>query len=245
MLRFIILIFGLLTSCSAHVKQTHQSTTYTPQKIQKPYSINGVRYEPLSSHEGFVQAGVASWYGSDFHGRKTSNGEIYDMNALTAAHKTLPFGVYVKVSNRNNGRETVVKINDRGPFSANRIIDLSFSAAKNLGVVDSGTAPVTIEALGYFDKTFNGKAIYKPPVSYDTGSFGIQVGSFTKQENALKMAADIKKRHGASSIKEFDVKGVHYYRVRAGNYTSLTAAEQSKSRSPDKAISEGIIVALD
>ena len=90
----------------------------------KPYSVNGVTYYPLPSEDGFVEEGMASWYGKPFHGRKTSSGEIYNMHEITAAHKTLPFGTYVKVENLLNHREIVVRINDRGPFAKERIIDL-------------------------------------------------------------------------------------------------------------------------
>ena len=95
MIRFIILllIINLIAACGSHEKHAYRPDSPGPSKAQKPYTINGERYEPISSHEGFVQAGIASWYGSDFHGKKTSNGEMYDMNAMTAAHKTLPLGL--------------------------------------------------------------------------------------------------------------------------------------------------------
>jgi rare lipoprotein A len=250
MSRFIIilLLMGFLASCSSHdrhVYRTGSSQSTSPKAWQKPYSINGERYEPLSSHEGFVQSGIASWYGSDFHGKPTSNGESYDMYAMTAAHKTLPLGVYVKVRNRDNGREAVVRINDRGPFVAGRIIDLSYSAARDIDIVGSGTAPVKIEALGYRDETVKGRTAYKAPVSYDRGSFGIQVGAFGNPENARRMADRVKQRYGVSSIREAVVNGALYYRVRAGNYTSLKEAEQIRERSSDVMISGGFVVALD
>jgi rare lipoprotein A len=247
MFRFIIviLIYGLLVSCGTHSRQTYRKDVAAPFKVQKPYTINGERYEPLASHEGFVQAGIASWYGSDFHGKGTSNGDTYDMHAMTAAHKTLPFGVYVKVSNRDNGRETVVRINDRGPFVAGRIIDLSFSAAKDLGIVAKGTAQVKIVALGYIDESVKDKTIYRAPASYDKGVFGIQVGSFINQDNALRMADVVKKRYGVSSIRESVVNGVRYFRVRAGNYLSLKEAEHIREFSKDTVIARGIVVALD
>jgi rare lipoprotein A len=207
--------------------------------------VSGERYEPLSSHEGFVQSGIASWYGSDFHGKKTSNGETYDMYAMTAAHKTLPLGVYVKVNNRNNGRDIVVRINDRGPFVAGRIIDLSYSAAKELRVVESGTAPVKIEALGYLADNVKGKMIYRPPSSYDKGSFAIQVGAFSTKENAQRMVDSLKKRYGVALIQEAVVNGTRYYRVRAGNFTSLKEAERVREQSSDKAVFGGFLVALD
>lgn len=247
--RFIsaLLFTCLLAACGAHDRHAYRSDTAAPRRGQKPYTINGERYEPLASHEGFVQSGIASWYGSDFHGKTTSNGETYDMHAMTAAHKTLPLGVYVKVRNRDNGRETVVRINDRGPFVAGRVIDLSYSAAKDIGIVGSGTAPVRIEALGYLDDAAiaKGKTVYRAPASYDKGSFGIQVGAFENPENARRMAESIKQRYGISSIQEAVVNGARFYRVRAGNYSSLKEAEQVLERSPDKVIAKGYVVALD
>lgn len=247
MFRFISLLLSiaLLASCGAHEKHAYRSDSSAPRKGQKPYTINGERYEPLSSHEGFVQSGIASWYGSDFHGKTTSNGETYDMHAMTAAHKTLPLGVYVKVRNRDNGRETVVRINDRGPFVTGRIIDLSYSAAKDINIVGSGTAKVMIEALGYLDDSVKGRTAYRAPASYDRGSFGIQVGAFGRLDNAQRMADSVKQRYGISSIREAVVNGTLYYRVRAGNYTSLKEAEQVRERSSDKVIAGGIVVALD
>jgi rare lipoprotein A len=241
----ILFIISQIAACGGHERHAYRPDSPGPGKVQKPYTINGERYEPLSSHEGFIQTGIASWYGSDFHGRKTSNGENYDMYAMTAAHKTLPLGVYVKVSNRNNGLDTVVRINDRGPFVAGRIIDLSYSAAKDLRVVEGGTAPVTIEALGYLDSTVNGKTTYHPPVSYDKGSFGIQVGAFGTLENAQRMADSVKKRYGVAAIREAVVNGIRFYRVRAGNFASLKEAEQVRENSADKVMRGGFVVALD
>ncbi len=240
-----ILLIGILTSCGAHEKHTYRSDSTSPRRGQKPYTINGERYEPLFSHEGFVQSGIASWYGSDFHGKTTSSGESYDMYAMTAAHKTLPLGVYVKVRNRDNGRETVVQINDRGPFVTGRIIDLSYSAARDIGIVGSGTAKVQIEALGYLDDTVKGRTAYRAPASYDRGAFGIQVGAFSRLDNAQRMADSVKQRYGISSIREAVVNGTLYYRVRAGNYTSLKEAEQTREHSTDRMLTGGFVVALD
>ncbi|HIJ94923.1 MAG TPA: septal ring lytic transglycosylase RlpA family protein [Desulfuromonadales bacterium] len=238
-----LLVCGVLISCSSN--RAYRKEGPVPFKVQKPYTINGERYEPLSRHEGFSQTGLASWYGSDFHGKETSNGDTYDMHAMTAAHKTLPFGVYVKVSNRDNGRDTVVRINDRGPFVAGRIIDLSFSAAKDLGIVANGTAQVKIVALGYLDETVKDKTVYRAPESYDRGSFGIQVGSFVNRDNAVRMADSIKKRSGVSSIRESVVNGTRYFRVRSGNYSSLKEAEKIREHSGDTMIAGGIVVALE
>jgi rare lipoprotein A len=210
-----------------------------------PYSVNGKQYMPLSSHAGYVQGGTASWYGSDFHGKETSSGEVYNMHAMTAAHKTLPLGVYVKVQNKKNGREIVVRVNDRGPFIDGRIIDLSYSAARALGVVKNGIAQVQIEALGYLDRAQKKKAVYRAPLSYDTGSFAIQIGSCASFENAQSMADDMRKQYVFTVIREALVKGVRYYRVHAGNYESLKEAERVRKYSVNKRINKGFVVAMD
>ncbi len=192
---------------------------------QKPYTVYGQRYEPLATHQGFVQTGVASWYGKDFNGKKTSNGEQYDMHAMTAAHKTLPLGVYVKVRNTDNGREAVVRVNDRGPFVKGRIIDLSYEAARKLGVDIAGTAPVRIEALGYRGST-EGK--YTAVDSYDAGSYTVQVGSFKEIANAERLSGDMKKNYGFSEVQKTNVNNEIFYRVYAGKYRSLHEAERAE-----------------
>ena len=111
------------------------------------YVVNGRRYRLLDSPEGYVKRGIASWYGTKFHGRKTSLGERYDMYAMTAAHKTLPIPSYVRVRNLRNGREVVVRVNDRGPFHENRIIDLSYAAASKLGIAQTGTGLVEVRTV--------------------------------------------------------------------------------------------------
>ncbi len=115
----------------------------------KPYNVNGVRYVPKVPNIGETFTGIASWYGPNFHGGKTSNGEYYDMSSLTAAHKTLPMNTQVKVTNLENGQSTIVRINDRGPFVENRIIDLSYAAAQDIGLIKKGTAKVKLEVIDY------------------------------------------------------------------------------------------------
>lgn len=117
-------------------------------KVGAPYSVDGVRYEPMISSLGYSERGVASWYGKDFHGKASANGECYNMYAYTAAHKTLPLPSVVRVTNLENNTSIVVKVNDRGPFVAGRVIDMSYAAAESLGMVGNGTAPVLIEAIG-------------------------------------------------------------------------------------------------
>ena len=104
----------------------------------KSYVVFGQRYHTLPTAKGYVEQGIASWYGTKFHGRRTSSGETYDMYAMTAAHKTLPLPTYARVTNKKNGRSIIVRINDRGPFHENRIIDLSYAAATKLGIVTTG-----------------------------------------------------------------------------------------------------------
>ena len=114
---------------------------------KNPYTINGVTYQLMPAAKGYREEGMASWYGNKFHGRKTSNGETYDMYGMTAAHKTLPIPAYVRVTNLANGRQIIVRVNDRGPFHGGRIIDLSYAGAKKLGYANSGTARVRVEAI--------------------------------------------------------------------------------------------------
>jgi rare lipoprotein A len=113
----------------------------------KSYVVFGKRYYPLKSAKNFVQEGIASWYGKDFHGKKTANGERYNMYAMTAAHKTLPMNTRVRVTNLNNGKTMIVRINDRGPFGGSRIIDLSYTAASRLGIAQKGIGRVRIKAI--------------------------------------------------------------------------------------------------
>jgi rare lipoprotein A len=119
----------------------------TKHKKRAHYKVKGKVYSTLSDSKGFIQTGTASWYGPGFHGRKTANGEIYNMHALTGAHKTLPLVTYAKVTNLENKKSIVIKINDRGPFIGNRMLDLSRAAAKKLGVLHKGTARVQLIAL--------------------------------------------------------------------------------------------------
>lgn len=237
-MRFLFFLFLILlfTACSRPAYQTRVIETPAMPGLkgwEKPYEVNGDRYEPMlrssGQHVRFVEEGLASWYGKDFHGRYTSNGEIYDMYAMTAAHKTLPLGISVKVINHANGRSAVVRLNDRGPFVKGRIIDLSYSAANELGVVGPGTAPVRIEALGYQEKDAAGQIVYREPKSFIVDSYSVQVGAFTVQENARRLAAQLQSRHGYAVVREGWVGDRLFYRVRAGRYPNMNAAEAAKA----------------
>lgn len=149
-----------------------------------------------------VQTGVASWYGPDFHGKTTSNKEVYDMYDLTAAHNTLPFGTYVMVTNLNNGKSVTVRINDRGPFVKGRIIDLSYAAAKAVDMIGTGTAPVRLEIL----------MKYSPKKS--SQKFSVQVGSFNQERNARTLKTGLEKEFKNVYITRFKTMNQIYYRVR-------------------------------
>ncbi|MEE8378681.1 MAG: septal ring lytic transglycosylase RlpA family protein [Candidatus Aminicenantaceae bacterium] len=152
--------------------------------------------------EGNIQNGFASWYGDDFHGKLTSNMEIYNMNDMTAAHKTLPFGTRVIVTNLNNHKTVTVRINDRGPFVEGRDIDLSYAAAKVLGMIGPGVVPVTIEIIRNLS----------PPPSPIT--YSIQIGSFSKKTNAVDLKQKLGNRFGRVYIIEYKTGLQTYFRVR-------------------------------
>jgi rare lipoprotein A len=212
---------------------------------QKPYVVAGQRYEPLLSSDGYVEEGIASWYGRDFHGQKTSNGEVYDMYAMTAAHKILPLGIFVKVRNLRNGREIVVRLNDRGPFVKGRIIDLSYTAARQLSIADVGTCPVRIEALGYREQGNGGTPVYRAPATYEVGAYAVQVGAFESPANAQRMAAAMKSRFGAAIINQGWVGGRHFHRVWVGHYPTLAAAETACAQFERSGYPSSFVVALD
>lgn len=211
---------------------------------QKPYEVDGQRYLPLRDHRNFSQQGIASWYGRKFHGRKTSNGETYNMYAMTAAHKTLPLGVHVRVTRLDDGRSVVVRVNDRGPFVAGRVIDLSYSAARELNMVDSGTTRVRVEALGFQEKN-QGQISYRAPRSYDAGSFSVQVGAFSVAANAQRLAAQLRSRYGTAEVHEALVNRQRMYRVRVGQYDSLDKAENAVLSFVSGGFSGSFVVAFD
>jgi len=152
--------------------------------------------------EGNIQTGLASWYGEDFHGKLTSNKEIYNMNDMTAAHKTLPFGTRVIVTNLNNNKSVTVRINDRGPYIEGRDIDLSYAAAKVLEMIEPGIVPVTIEVLRNLSP--------RPSAQ----KYCIQIGSFSKKTNAVNLRRKLGNRFGRVYITEFKTRYQTYFRVR-------------------------------
>jgi len=165
------------------------------------------RYIPREN----IQTGLASWYGPNFHGQKTSSQEIFNMYDLTAAHKTLPFGTRVMVTNLENRKSVVVRINDRGPFVRGRIIDLSYAAARVLDMIGPGVARVRIEVLS---RTSQSKSSYR---------FSVQVGAFVSKENAEALKLQIKRRYDNVYISTFKTSNQVYYRVRVGAKSLFSA----------------------
>jgi rare lipoprotein A len=180
----------------------------------------------------YVEQGVASWYGDPFNGRRAANGEIYDMYQYTAAHRTLPFNSIVRVTNLATGKQTQVRINDRGPFVANRVIDLSLSAARAIDMLGPGTAQVRLEVIG---GTANPTA----------GFFGVQVGAFLQRENADKLRDRLAERFGPASVVPYDSPNGMFYRVRVGRVATEDAASQLAAQLHTETHSTAFVIRLD
>ncbi len=193
----------------------------TPHRFaNRPYSVFGVDYEPTPPVPGFSQRGLASWYGRRFHGKPTSSGEPYDMYAMTAAHPTLSIPSYVRVTNLANGRSVVVRVNDRGPFHPNRIIDLSYAAAHRLGYVNKGSTEVLVEALPAGD--------ISPADLQATTTMGgswVQLGAFGDRRNAERLLADAGQRVPELASRLRIVDGGGRWRVQAGPFDSDAAVQ--------------------
>ena len=214
-------IYGCTTSAPPPPKK--------PPGHPKPYKVFGKWYQPLPDSKGFRQRGIASWYGKDFHGKKTSNGEIYNMYAMTAAHKTLPLGTFVRVHNLENNRRVEVRVNDRGPFVRGRIIDLSYKAAKEIGIAGPGTARVEVIALATPVTTDGGTQRSYEPVDLYSGNFTFQIGAFVNRENAERLTAKLNEKYKNAHITVYDLGDQIFYRVRVGKFTTLKQAEAQES----------------
>lgn len=223
-----------LFSCGTAQKRVVIVPHYKPKNCKYTYRVNGKTYCVRKSHYGFVQVGIASWYGPGFHGSKTASGEIYNMFKLTAAHKTLPLGTYVKVINLENGKSVIVKINDRGPFVKGRIIDLSYAAAKRLGMLKKGTAKVKIIALGRrVDHKYES-------LNYQVGKFYVQVGAFKNKLNAYKFKWRLVRK--GLRAKVVWLKG--YYRVLVGPTKTVKEAQKLKVSLKRKGLKGSFILSL-
>ncbi len=196
---------------------TTDKKSYT-HPTMRPYTVHGKKYYPTVVRRGETFKGIASWYGPNFNGKLTSNGETYDMYAKTAAHKTLPMNTIVKVDNLDNGKSVTVRINDRGPFVGTRIIDLSKAAAKEIDMQRKGTARVRLTVLGFQKKGSTGmpdlKKLQTGPEEKVIGSFAVQVGSFRRFEGALITQEKYDNYKGYSSIiKDMEYEGRRIFRV--------------------------------
>jgi len=170
---------------------------------------------------------VASWYGDDFHGRPTSSGETFDMNALTCAHKEYPFGTKLKVTNTSNNKSVECIVNDRGPFIKGRDIDLSYAAAREIDLIAPGIAPVLIEILGR-DASYI--RTVKVQSAEKRGPFAIQIGAFSDSVNAVRLKVSLRLKYANAYIQEAEVKGAMWYRVRVGNFDQFSQAMETAER---------------
>ena len=215
------------------------------------YTVNGKTYHPMSSAHGYRERGIASWYGKKFHGRRTSSGERYNMYAMTAAHKTLPLPAYVRVKNLRSGKSVIVKVNDRGPFLHNRLIDLSYVAAAKLGIVATGTGIVEVEAItpGKDKTKYIGKTEpvadtdSEPRLSAKAPKLYLQVGAFRLLDNAEKLRMRLQQADFSSVIIQMlQQNKTHLFRVRIGPLATVNDGDKLVNRILKFGISDAHIV---
>ncbi len=208
------------------------------QATTRPYTVNGRTYRPFAVHRPYKARGMASWYGKRYHGQQTASGETYDMYAMTAAHTVLPLPSYAKVTNLGNGRSVIVRINDRGPFLSERIIDVSYAAAYKLGFVDHGSTMVEVEAILPEEIMVSSApitALTAPPPragSLESGDSGIflQFGAFSERDNAQAYMQKLRSDAAWMGDSIHLYKSANLYRVHAGPYESRVAADREASR---------------
>jgi len=235
------------SSSSSNSDVTSIPAKTTRSKLGNPtsYVVFGKRYYVMDKAHGFVQRGLASWYGEKFHGRKTSSGDVYNMHAMTAAHKNLPLPSYVRVVNIKNGRSVVVLVNDRGPFIGDRIIDLSFAAATQLDIVDPGTAEVEISVLSSPD------ALQRPVVRTipllakvpENAPLFIQLGSFGVELNAQNLMKELHNlNEPTAKVYKLTKAQTTLYRVRLGPLYDIDKANSVVARLKSKGFEESRVV---
>ena len=199
----------------------------------RTYEVFGKRYYVLDSENGFEQKGIASWYGPQFHGKKTSSGEAYDMYAMTAAHKTLPLPSYLEVENLENGRKVIVRVNDRGPFHDNRVVDLSYTAAIKLDMIAKGTALVEIRAINPGTHRGGGAPVRprsgaaKKNVPLD---FYIQVGVFSDFNNAERLKNKLGALNAPVQLEAAVLDSGVGFRVKIGPLNNIEVADEIVGR---------------
>jgi rare lipoprotein A len=220
------------------------------ERSSRPYSVFGVGYRPLASASGYRERGVASWYGKKFHGQHTSNGETYDMYAMTAAHKTLPLPSYARVTNLNNGKSVIVRVNDRGPFLDNRLIDLSYAAAYRLGILGTGTGIVEVEGLSG-DEPATTVAAAPParlsPIATAEAATAprlyLQAGAFGNRDNADNLRNRlVEAKIVPVHVEPAQVGGQALFRVRIGPLDSVEASDRMAEQVRNQGFPTPIVV---
>ena len=209
------------------------------------YMVYGKRYHTLPSSKGYSERGMASWYGTKFHGKRTSSGEPYDLYGMTAAHKTLPLPTYVEVTNLQNGRSVIVKVNDRGPFHDDRIIDLSYTAAAKLGILGHGTGKVEVKAIDTETGGTLQLATATPTVTETavTQILYLQVGAFSSQENAERLRNRLQQGLARSvRVTPVSTASGAVHRVQVGPLASVEAADTVTAQMHEFGIRQPLVV---
>jgi rare lipoprotein A len=197
----------------------------------RSYVVLGKRYYTLPTGDGYVERGIASWYGKKFHGRRTSSGEVYDMYVMTAAHKSLPLPTYVSVTNLETNRQIVVRVNDRGPFHDNRLIDLSYVAAKKLGILAKGTGFVEVRALSPGQPVEQTVAQRPAPAPAGRVELYLQAGAYAVRSNAERVRKQLESLAGSLvNVLPATVHGVPLFRVRLGPLDGIDHADRLTQR---------------
>lgn len=222
-------LMAALFSCSHAPDPPPRDPGAEKAPTQRTYEVFGKTYTPIDLAEGFRETGVASWYGDPFHGRKTASGETYNMHARTAAHRTLPMGTFLKVRNLENNKETIVRINDRGPFAKDRIIDLSYRSATEIDMIQQGTARVEIHAIDPDSADVQNHVTIAHP-DFFTGQFTVQIGAYSDKNRAETLRDQLNASGKEASITTVSINGLPVYRVRVGMFASWEAAEQLRNR---------------
>jgi peptidoglycan lytic transglycosylase len=224
----------------------------TPRKAgnKSPYTVWGKSYQVIDSNGGYVQRGVASWYGEKFHGHKTSNGETFNMYAMSAAHKSLRIPSYARVTNLDNGRSVVVRVNDRGPFHGDRLIDLSYAAAKKLGYLGTGTARVEVAAITVrpdgsmtlAGQPFGDNSASEPTVGAAEALF-VQVGSFSQRDSAQTLLDRVRQVVGSPlRLKEVVTTEGRFHRVQVGPFSDESEALAAQSQLENRGFEQSILL---
>ncbi len=217
------------SSSKSNYARSLNSKEYKSAKMN-PYIVRGIKYYPLEVSVGENFFGNASWYGPDFHGKLTANGEQYNMYDNTAAHKTFPMNTIVKVTNQNNGLSTIVRINDRGPFIQTRIIDLSNTAAKKINMIGTGTAPVTLEILGYYSK--NKTQIISKKEKKKPTKYALQIASFSNIDRAMLMQEKFDGIDGYQTIiKDIQKDNIRVFKVYLKGFKTQKEIRNYKANS--------------